>query len=68
MSNTATQAFIAAIDGARRDLATIQEALDDHLGFDPDKVHWANVGDATRLRDELRQIADRLLRRGEYAG
>ena len=67
MKRNATDEFAGAIEEARVDLATIQQALEDHLSVDPDKVHWANVGDANRLREELRKIADRLLGRGEYA-
>lgn len=33
----------------------------------PESINWGSVGDATRLRHELAQIADRLMERGEYA-
>ncbi|MDZ4806468.1 MAG: hypothetical protein SGI90_16565 [Candidatus Eisenbacteria bacterium] len=64
---TATDAFAAAIEAARVDMESIQEMLEDHLSIDPENVHWGHVGDANRLRDELKAIADRLLYRGEYA-
>lgn len=68
MQRNPTAEFTGHIEAARIELASISKQLDDHLDVDPDRVHWANVGDANRLRDELRSIAVRLLRRGEYAG
>ena len=68
MKRNATDEFAGHIEAARLELTHIQQALEDHLDVDPDKVHWANVGDAQLLRSELTKIADRLLKRGEYAG
>lgn len=68
MKRNATIEFAGHIEAARIELDAIKQQLEDHLGVDPDSVHWGHVGDANLLRSELTAIVDRLLRRGEYAG
>lgn len=68
MKQNATAEFAGHIEAARIELDAIKQQLEDHLGVDPDSVHWGHVGDANLLRAELTAIVDRLLRRGEYAG
>lgn len=38
-----------------------------HLGADLENITWVDVVEAGVLRDELKRIADRLMKRGEYA-
>ena len=68
MQRNPTAEFAGHIGAARVELEAIKQQLEDHLGIDPDHVHWGHVGDAARLSAELKAIADRLLGRGEYAG
>ncbi len=68
MKRNATAEFAGHIEAARIELEAIRQQIEDHLGIDPDHVHWGHVGDAARLSNELKEIADRLLGRGEYAG
>lgn len=57
-----------AMADARKFLAEIDEAMTQMEGA---RLHgptdWADVGDANHLRDDLKELADRLLGRGEYA-
>lgn len=54
----ALHCFIANIDEAKALLALISEHLEDHMGADPEKVHWGHVGDASRIKLALREIAE----------
>ena len=51
----ALSAFMAAIAEIRETLAQIENAVDDHLGADPEKVHWGHTGDARRILEQLRE-------------
>ena len=59
-TDCATGAFLARIEEADRLLVTLQAAVAEHLNADPDAVDWANVGDASRLVDLLRQACEGL--------
>ena len=52
----ALQEFIAKAQEARALVAMIQAELDDHMGVHPDRVTWANVGDANHVHESLREI------------
>lgn len=49
--------FIRNINEARDLVAMIQAHLDEHMGVDPDAVHWGHVGDAGRTVVSLKEIA-----------
>ncbi len=53
--NDPTGAFAAAVEEIREVTGKILEAADDHLGVDPDNVHWGHVGDANRILAALRE-------------
>jgi hypothetical protein len=62
----ALAAFIAhkaTIDAA---LTALQAASADHFGIEPDAVHWAHVGDASRLAAALEELLSAYNRTGEY--
>ena len=62
----ALAAFIAhkaSIDAA---LTALQAASADHFGIAPDEVHWAHVGDASRLAAALEDLLHAYNRTGEY--
>ena len=52
----ATQQFAATIEECRTLAAQINQMIEDHLDVDPEKCHWGNVGDVTRLKLELLEI------------
>jgi hypothetical protein len=53
----------ASIDAA---LTALQAASADHFGIAPDEVHWAHVGDASRLAAALEDLLHAYNRTGEY--
>lgn len=50
--------FIAKIGQAEEMIKAITEAIDNHLGVDPESVTWGNVADAGRLVADLRNIME----------
>lgn len=56
--NDPMPAFLDRVERARAALAAIQAHLDDHCGMDPDRVNWANVGDAGWLLEQLTQACE----------
>lgn len=62
------QRYRQALTDARRHLAEIEEAMTRMEGAGlHGPIDWGDAGDASHLRDELKEVADRLLGRGEYA-
>ena len=53
----ARYAFIDRIARARELLTLLTRHLDDHMEVAPDEVNWANVGDAGRLVEVLKEAA-----------
>ena len=53
----ARDAFIDRIASARELLTLLARHLDDHMEVAPDEVNWANVGDAGRLVEVLKEAA-----------
>jgi len=53
----ARDAFIDRIASARELLTLLTRHLDDHMEVAPDEVNWANVGDAGRLVEVLKEAA-----------
>ena len=57
-SLTALDEFIN-LSGVIRDLLEeFSDHLDDHLGCDPERIDWGDVGDAGYYIEKLRQILD----------
>jgi len=64
---TAIEAFLAAkvqIDNA---LAQLMAASEDHFDTDPEAVNWSDAAQMRRIADEIENIRDMALGRGEYA-
>ena len=53
----ARDAFIHRIASARELITLLTRHLDDHMEVAPDEVNWANVGDAGRLVEVLKEAA-----------
>ena len=53
----ARDAFIDRIASARELITLLTRHLDDHMEVAPDEVNWANVGDAGRLVEVLKDAA-----------
>ena len=56
-ANDPVRAFTGNLAEARDLVAMIQAHLDDHMGVDPEAVHWGHVGDAGRTVMALKEIA-----------
>jgi len=50
--------FLERVSRARAAATAILAHLDDHCGVDPDRVNWANVGDAGWLLEQLTQACE----------
>ena len=48
-------------------LREIREGLDQHAPARPDEILWGHVGDLNHTAERLRDVADQLHQRGEYA-
>lgn len=57
----ATAQFAAHIAEARELLAKLTDHADNHMGVNPENLHWGHVGDAARLVAGLRDTATTLL-------
>jgi len=64
---TGMDAFLEHMGRIDEHLAELRRLADDHLGYGPDEITWAHAGTAEHLADELGQLADWLLKRGEFA-
>ena len=53
----ALDAFCHHVASARELTTLIARHLDDHMEVGPDEVNWANVGDANRIHEALKEIA-----------
>jgi hypothetical protein len=53
----ALAAFCHHVASARELTTLIARHLDDHMEVGPDEVNWANVGDANRIHEALKEIA-----------
>jgi hypothetical protein len=62
----ALAAFIARKANIDAALTALQAASADHFGIEPDEVHWAHVGDASRLARTLEDLLHAYNRTGEY--
>lgn len=56
-NNKAQDVFISRIAEAREIVKLLSAHLDEHMGVDPEKVNWADAGDAGRLVELLREAA-----------
>jgi hypothetical protein len=62
----ALAAFIAHKARIDAVLTALQAASADHFGIEPDEVHWAHVGNASRLAAALEDLLHAYDRTGEY--
>ena len=53
----ARDAFIERLGSARELLAMLTRHVEDHMGVDPDELHWGHVGDAGHLVELLKEAA-----------
>ena len=49
-------------------LARLQALSDDHFGYAPDEVTWAQVGTLEHYAELLKRITDSAFKEGEHAG
>ena len=63
----ALEAFIGTLGGIRQHLAELTEFADEHLGYNPDEIHWGHVGTANHYLETLKELTDFAFNRGEYA-
>ena len=65
------EAALAAFISAKLEfdalLAEIKQASDDHFGADPETITWADAEQLHHRMAPLRDLADALAKRGEYA-
>ena len=59
--------FMAKIAEAKTLLDELQAHVDDHMEVSSDDVNWGDVGSAGHLVQQLTELTDWALRRGEYA-
>lgn len=59
-NDSATSAFMVAIEGIRIRLATLDEHAADHFCVSPDNVTWSNVADAFNTAARLDEILQSL--------
>jgi hypothetical protein len=48
-------------------LEEIEQAVEDHFSIPCESCTWGHAADAARYAEALRQVADLILGRGEYA-
>jgi hypothetical protein len=53
----ARDAFLHNVGSARELLTLIRRHVEDHMGVDPDELHWGHVGDAGQLVEMLKEAA-----------
>jgi hypothetical protein len=58
-TNDPTSVFLANIARCRAAMEAIQSELDEHMGADPEAVHWTNVAMAGSLASDLEAIVAR---------
>jgi hypothetical protein len=52
-NENAQTAFIQAVENCRQLIEQLSAHAGDHLGCDPDEIHYGHVGDARRLEGAL---------------
>ena len=50
---TAADAYLARAAAIHNKLTRLQQLADDHVGHDPDAIHWGHVGDLGRVDQAL---------------
>ena len=53
----ARDAFLHNVGSARELLAMLTRHVEDHMGVDPEELHWGHVGDASHLVELLKEAA-----------
>ena len=72
MDTNATKAYLSNMRTSAALLKEINEALTEKvmaqaINGGPNDTTWADVGDAEHYRQQLSELADKVLQRGEYA-
>jgi hypothetical protein len=57
-NENALDKFVTTIGECQKIVSDLQKAVDNHLDKDPDKINWADVGDAQRPLSDLREIRE----------
>jgi hypothetical protein len=57
-NENALDKFVTTVAECHKIVDSLQKALDNHLDTNPDTLNWANVGDAQRLLNDLREIQE----------
>jgi hypothetical protein len=57
-NNKALDKFVTTIVECQKIVSDLQKAVDNHLDTNPDTLNWANVGDAQRLLEDLREVQE----------
>ena len=53
--------FAANVAAAQELLAKLQAHMDNHMGADPEGLHWGDVGDSAHMLAGLRNLATTFL-------
>lgn len=56
-NNKAQDVFVSRVNEARKLMKLLSSHVDDHMDVDPERVNWADAGDAGRLVELLREAA-----------
>jgi hypothetical protein len=64
----ALAAFISRKDEIDQMLARLQALSNDHFGWSPDEISWAQVGTLGHYAELLKRITDSAFNEGDHAG
>jgi hypothetical protein len=56
MTADAQLAFVQSLNESKELLDRLQALVDDHLGADPDHIHWGHVEDVEHLKVQLQSM------------
>jgi len=56
MTADAQLTFIQSLNESRDLLKQLETLVDEHLGADPECIHWGHVGDAEHLKTQLQSM------------
>ena len=65
-NDEALSAFIGKIAEAKEKIEALGDFVENHMGYSPDEVNWAHVGDAGHVLEQLDEILNFLgINKGE---
>ena len=50
--------FTAYLAEIKTHLTTLQQAAENHFGYDPDHINWGHVGTIAHINTQLKEIID----------